>query len=129
MEQIILETERLIPRRFLQRDLQDLYEYLSDGETLKFEPYPPMNPEEVTEELAQRIDSDEMIAVELKDSHKLIGNVYPGKREFEILEIAGKVGICQGSALPEECILLERRSGKSDLEGYFCVLQIEAISI
>jgi RimJ/RimL family protein N-acetyltransferase len=28
-----------------------------------------------------------MIAVELKKSHKMIGNVYMGKREFEALEI------------------------------------------
>ena len=28
-----------------------------------------------------------MIAVQLKDSHKMIGNVYMGKREFEALEI------------------------------------------
>ena len=27
--------------------------------------------------------TEEMIAVELKDSHRLIGNVYMGKREFE----------------------------------------------
>ena len=28
-----------------------------------------------------------MIAVELKDSHKMIGNVYVGKRDFEAVEI------------------------------------------
>ena len=28
-----------------------------------------------------------MIAVELKNSHKMIGNVYMGKRDFEALEI------------------------------------------
>lgn len=28
-----------------------------------------------------------MIAVELKNSHKMIGNIYMGKRDFEALEI------------------------------------------
>ena len=31
--------------------------------------------------------TDEMIAAELKNSHKMIGNVYMGKRDFEALEI------------------------------------------
>lgn len=77
----------MILRKYCQEDLQDLYEYLSDGEVLKYEPYLPMNLEETKAELAVRIGSDEMIAVELKADHKLIGNVYLGKREFESLEL------------------------------------------
>ena len=41
-----IETERLILRRFCEADLQDLYEYLSDEDVVKFEPYRPMNLEE-----------------------------------------------------------------------------------
>jgi len=84
---IIAETERLILRRYGKEDLQDLFEYLSDAEALKYEPYKPLTFDETKENLTWRIGTDEMIAVELKNSHKMIGNVYMGKREFEALEI------------------------------------------
>lgn len=84
---IIAETDRLILRRFMERDLQDLYEYLSNPAVVKYEPYRPMNMDEVRQNLAWRISTEEMIAVELKDDHRLIGNVYLGKRDFESLEI------------------------------------------
>ena len=84
---IIAETERLILRRYREEDLGDLYEYLSDEEVVKFEPYAPMDVREVRHELIRRIADDEMIAVELKAGGKLIGNVYLGKRDFDSLEI------------------------------------------
>ena len=83
----IAETERLILRRYKEEDLQDLFEYLSDKEVVEYEPYKPLTLNETKENLEWRIGTDEMIAVELKDSHKMIGNVYMGKREFEALEI------------------------------------------
>ncbi|MCH4191575.1 MAG: GNAT family N-acetyltransferase [Butyrivibrio sp.] len=82
-----IETERLILRRYTTDDLQDLYEYLSDKDVVEFEPYKPMNIEEVKKNLNWRISTDEMIAVELKENHKVIGNVYIGKRDFSSLEI------------------------------------------
>ena len=84
---MMIETERLILRRFTEKDLPDLFEYLSDPEIVKFEPYRPMTLEEVREELDRRIASDEMVAVALKTNGKLIGNVYLGKRENNALEI------------------------------------------
>lgn len=84
---VIVETERLILRRYVEGDAQDLYEYLSNPEVVKYEPYKPMEPDEVKSNLAWRISTDEMIAVELKSSHKMIGNVYLGKREFDALEM------------------------------------------
>lgn len=84
---IIAETDRLILRRYRKSDLNDLYEYLSDEEVVKYEPYRPMTLSEAEENLEWRISTEEMIAVELKDSHKMIGNVYLGKREFESLEM------------------------------------------
>ena len=33
------ETERLLLRRFCEADLQYLFEYLSDPDTVKYEPY------------------------------------------------------------------------------------------
>ena len=84
---VITETERLILRRYREEDLQDLYEYLSNPKVVEYEPYKPMSMEEVKDNLAWRISTEEMIAVELKFNHKMIGNVYLGKRDFDSLEI------------------------------------------
>lgn len=84
---ILAETERLILRRYKREDVQDLFEYLSDREVVKYEPYKPLTFDEAKENLEWRMGTDEMIAVELKNSHKMIGNVYMGKRDFEALEI------------------------------------------
>ena len=83
----ILETERLILRRYEEGDLNDLYEYLSDDEVVKYEPYKAMTMEETKDNLKWRIETDEMIAVELKEDHKMIGNIYLGKRDFQSLEM------------------------------------------
>ena len=78
---IILETDRLILRRYYKKDLQDLYEYLSDEEVVKYEPYKAMDMKEVEGNLDWRISTDEMIAVVLKADNKMIGNVYFWKDE------------------------------------------------
>ncbi len=83
----MIETERLILRRYKKEDLQDLYEYLSDEEVVKYEPYKPMTLEEAAETLEWRMGTEEMIAAEHKDTHKMIGNVYLGRRDFDALEI------------------------------------------
>ena len=59
----ITETNRLVLRRYCKEDLQDLYEYLSDETVVRFEPYKPMDMNEVKDHLDWRISSDEMIAV------------------------------------------------------------------
>ena len=73
---IIAETRRLILRRYKEEDLPDLFEYLSDPEVVEYEPHKPLTFDEAKENLEWRIGTDEMIAVELKSSHKMIGNVY-----------------------------------------------------
>ena len=87
MKETILQTDRLRLRRFQDSDLQDLYEYLSDEEVVRHEPYKPMSLEETKNNLVWRVSTDEMIAVELKENHKLIGNVYFGKRDFDSFEL------------------------------------------
>lgn len=82
---IIAETNRLILRSYQKNDLNDLYEYLSDPDVVKYEPYKPMTLPETEENLDWRISTDEMGAVERKSDHKMIGNVYLGKREFAAL--------------------------------------------
>ena len=84
---ILATTKRLILRRYKKEDLQDLFEYLSDKKVVEFEPYKPMSLDEAKENLKWRISTDEMIAIELKSSHKMIGNIYMGRREFDALEI------------------------------------------
>ena len=84
---IVAETERLILRRYKKEDLQDLFECLSDKDVVEHEPYKTMTFDEAKGNLEWRIGTEEMIAVELKSSHKMIGNVYLGKRDFEALEI------------------------------------------
>ena len=84
---VIAETERLVLRRYIEEDLQDLHEYLSNPKVVEFEPYRPMTIEEVKSELEWRISTDEMIAVQLKASNKMIGNIYLGKRDFNAVEI------------------------------------------
>ena len=84
---MIAETNRLILRRYRESDLQDLYEYLSDPEVVAFEPYKPMTLEETKENLAWRISTEEMIAVEEKATGKMIGNVYLANRPFESMEL------------------------------------------
>ncbi len=86
-KKIIAETERLILRRYQKEDIQDLFEYLSDEEVVKYEPYKPMTFDEAKGNLEWRISTDEMIAAELKKSHKMIGNVYLGRRDFDTLEM------------------------------------------
>ena len=74
-------------RRYNEADLQDLHEYLSNPNVVKYEPYKPMTLEQTKENLVWRISTDEMIVVELKSNKKMIGNVYLGKRDFASIEI------------------------------------------
>lgn len=73
-----METERLILRRFKEADLDDLYTYLSDSKTLEYEPYLPMTRKKTEEELHRRINDPQMIAVQRKNDHRLIGNLWLG---------------------------------------------------
>lgn len=83
----MLETERLILRPFRETDLQDLYEYLSDEQTVRYEPYKPMTLAETQDNLRWRMDTGAMIAVERREDHKLIGNLYFARGEFDTAEL------------------------------------------
>jgi ribosomal-protein-alanine N-acetyltransferase len=87
---IIMETERLIIRKFKEDDWKDLYEYLSQESVVKYEPYDVCNEDESKEEAIYRSNNDAFWAVCLKESNKLIGNVYfqqQGPKEFLTWEI------------------------------------------
>ena len=83
----MIETSRLILRPFCEEDYDDLYEFLSQLKDNEFEGYPDITYENGKKHLAYRINSDEFFAIELKDSKKVIGNIYFGKRDFEAREI------------------------------------------
>ncbi|SDP82472.1 GNAT family N-acetyltransferase [Clostridium gasigenes] len=86
----ILETERLIIRRFSAEDWKDLYEYLSQKSVVKYEPYDVYNEDASKEEAIYRSQNDAFWAVCLKENNKLIGNVYfqqQGSKEFLTWEI------------------------------------------
>lgn len=82
-----METERLSIRRFSPEDWQDLHEYLSQENVVKFEPYGVFTQEECRQEAARRAGDPSFWAVYLKDCGKLIGNVYLAKGEFDTWEL------------------------------------------
>jgi [ribosomal protein S5]-alanine N-acetyltransferase len=85
MENIV--TGRLIIRKFEQNDWQDLYEYLSDKEVVKFEPYDIYSENQAKEEAIRRSNNESFYAVCLKENRKLIGNLYLGKGDFDTWEL------------------------------------------
>ena len=76
-----METERLVIRRFMGSDWRDLYEYLSDEVVVAFEPYSVFNEEESLKETVRRAGDPSFWAVCLRESGKLIGNLYFCRQE------------------------------------------------
>ena len=82
-----METERLLIRKFSPDDWQDLYEYLSQDEVVKYEPYEVFTEEASKEEAINRSNNEAFWAVCLKDTGKLIGNIYLSKQDFDTWEL------------------------------------------
>lgn len=82
-----IETERLIIRSFREDDWKDLYEYLSNENVVRFEPYGVFTEEDCRREAVHRSGNQAFRAVCLKDSHKLIGNLYFEAMEFNTWEL------------------------------------------
>jgi RimJ/RimL family protein N-acetyltransferase len=74
-------TERLIIRQFTDNDYIDLYEYLSDKQTYKYEPGKPITIEKSKKLCIERSKSIMFFAVELKSENKIIGHIYFNKIE------------------------------------------------
>jgi len=83
----MLSTERLTLRRFQPEDWRDLYEYLSDPEVVRFEPYEVFTEEQAKKEAIRRTADASFYAVCLRESGKLIGNLYLGKGNFDTWEL------------------------------------------
>lgn len=82
-----MTTQRLHIRRFVDGDWSDLYEYLSDAEVVRYEPYPPVTLDQSKELAEQRAASVDFWAVCLLDGGKLIGNVYLAEAEAHSWEL------------------------------------------
>lgn len=82
-----IETERLIVRNFELKDEEDLCEYMLQRVCAEFERYSDFTREKGKKEIEFRSQSDEFFAIELKDTHKVIGNIYFGKRDFNTREL------------------------------------------
>ncbi len=72
----MIETPRLLVRKFLQSDATDLYEYLSRPEIYKFEPGAPISLAEAEDMAARRAVGEEFYAVVLKANQKMVGHLY-----------------------------------------------------
>lgn len=82
-----IKTERLRIRRFRQDDWKDLLEYLSQEEAVRYEPYEVFTEEACIQEAVRRSESKDFWAVCLKDTGKLIGNLYLSKQDFDTWEL------------------------------------------
>ncbi len=86
----MIETERLLIRRFVPSDAADLFEYLSLPETYRFEPGDPITMDEAVDLAAERAETENFLAVVVKASGKMIGHLYFEQRqppEFRTWEI------------------------------------------
>lgn len=78
---LLIETDRLIIRKFEASDYNDLYEYLSNPVTYVFEPGRPITLEEAKVLARQRSQGNDFLAVVLKQSNKMIGHLYLARVE------------------------------------------------
>ncbi|MFP4461032.1 MAG: GNAT family N-acetyltransferase [Thermotogota bacterium] len=72
----MIETDRLIIRKFVPSDWKDLYDYLSLKEIYIFEPGQPITKEEAKKMAANRSCGNDFFAVTLKKINKMVGHLY-----------------------------------------------------
>ena len=82
-----METSRLLIRRFTSDDWKDLFEYLSQDFVVKYEPYDVFTEESSIQEAVKRSKDKNFWAVCLKESGKVIGNIYLAARDFDTWEL------------------------------------------
>ena len=80
----LLHTPRLTLRRFHPADAADLYEYLADPRTYRFEPGEPLDRAQASQRAAEMAASPAFWAVELNAAGKVIGQLY--LKQIEPLE-------------------------------------------
>ncbi|MGI5895581.1 MAG: GNAT family N-acetyltransferase [Oscillospiraceae bacterium] len=83
----MIKTDRLTLRPFSPDDWQDLYEYLSNEEVIRFEPYGVFTVEQCKQEAEKRSANPAFWAVCLRSNGKLIGNLYLEQQDFGVWEL------------------------------------------
>jgi RimJ/RimL family protein N-acetyltransferase len=73
-EKITIKTQRLKIRNFSKEDYYDLFEYLSDIDTYKFEPGKPITLNEAKKLCNERSKNNKFLAIQLEN--KMIGHIY-----------------------------------------------------
>ncbi|MCX7748200.1 MAG: GNAT family N-acetyltransferase, partial [Clostridia bacterium] len=77
-----MSPERLIIRNFKVEDYNDLFEYLSQKDVLKYEPDDPIKNVDECKELAlERSQDNIFLAVCHKETEKMIGHLYFNQKE------------------------------------------------
>ena len=80
-------TRRLLIRRMVPDDWQDLYEYLSDPAVVRYEPYGVYTRADAMLEAANRANCASFLAVCLLTSGKMIGNLYVARMDEGYYEL------------------------------------------
>ncbi|MNW34197.1 putative ribosomal N-acetyltransferase YdaF [compost metagenome] len=83
----MIETKRLLIRKFKADDWGDLLEYLSDEDVIKYSPYTVHTEEMAKKEVKERMDKEEIYAVCLIETNKVIGELIYEHGEFDAKEI------------------------------------------
>ena len=78
-------TERLLIRYFTREDSEDLFDYMSREEMVRYEPFGPFSRTDAIKEATRRATDEKYMAVCLKNekgrNEKMIGELYLGMRE------------------------------------------------
>ncbi len=82
----LITTKRLIIRPFSPQDGEDLFEYLSQEEVVKYEPYGVFSKEEAYKEAERRSKDESFLAVQQKNG-RVIGNLYFAESGYQTREL------------------------------------------
>ena len=82
-----ITTDRVMIRKFEETDWKDLLEYLSDEVVVKYEPYEVYSEEDAKGDAKHRANNECFYAVCIKETGKLIGNLYLSKGDFDTWEL------------------------------------------
>ncbi len=83
----MIETTRLLIREFRADDWRDLHAYLSDPDVVRYEPYDVFSEEDSRQAATDRATDDAFWAVCLKESGRLIGNLFLQQQPFATWEL------------------------------------------
>lgn len=72
----MITTDRLLIRKFCNKDYKDLYEYLSMESVYEYEPGEPISLETAMKLAIERAKTNDFYAVVLKTEDKMVGHIY-----------------------------------------------------